>query len=428
MQSFLRILRDAVFALVAIVGTVLSIVAVVVVMDLDDPKDVPAAVSVDKLRASLDSSYRVAEKRHAVPVAFGMDSTAWRVAGTDKVSGPAIRWLEPSHKSLSALWEARRTATLAEVQHGAHETALMYGTEAARTGNRDRVMRFDTLMKWHHGQTRRADAYLDTARMELAAVNVAILELRQARDTATARARAAAAWKQMEAAHKHLARSYAFGTVPFRRDVPLVEEVQVVRGGYPQTVKKYHPFASLSAWLRTQGSLELVTIIGMLGFGLVGASASRVVRRDRLSDGTRAPVGDNIANTLLSGVSGALATYLLVKAGLAVASADGAAPNPYLLLVTCFVAAVYWEDAWERVRKAVSGQDANEGGDDGQPRNEAGDPPADEPAEPNAKGKAVQEPAKSKVPVPSIVGDAEATAGAGAPATPGADTPPPAEG
>jgi hypothetical protein len=431
MQTVLRILRDGAFIVIAALGAVLSIVAVVVVMELHKPKDAPLALSVDKLRASLDSAYRVTEKRHAVPVAFEIDSAGWRVAAAEKISGPAMRSLEPSYGSLMALWEARRIATLAEVHQGAHETALMYGTEAARTGNRDRVVRFDSLLKWHRAETRKADAHLDTARMKLADVNVAIVKVRQARDTATAKAWADTAWTRMQRAHTRLAGSYAFASVPFRKDVPFAEKVQVVRNGESKTITNYHPYASLAAWLRTQGSLELVTVIGMLGFGLLGAAASRVVRRPELEDGKRAPVGDNIANTLLSGVSAALATYLLVQAGLAVASADGATPNPYLLLLTCFVAAVYWEEAWQRVRKAVQGPDASGGEENGEPQNAAGDPPQNP-----AHGQQQDQPEKqpehdpTKLKLPGeIVRDDETPAAAGGLDTPapGAGDPPPAE-
>ena len=74
-------------------------------------------------------------------------------------------------------------------------------------------------------------------------------------------------------------------------------------------------------------------------------------------------------------------------------SSPGAEPNPYVLLLTCFVGAVYWEEAWERVRKLVSGSDD----------------PADKGKKQDEPKPAVQMGLKTQ-----IVGDAAATAGAGA--------------
>ncbi|HEY0037872.1 MAG TPA: hypothetical protein VGB66_14345, partial [Longimicrobium sp.] len=145
--------------------------------------------------------------------------------------------------------------------------------------------------------------------------------------------------------------SYAFTPPPPRTDVKMID---TSGGGVRVRV-----FAAMSGWLRTQQSLELASIVGMLGFGLLGAAASTVVRSPR--DGKRrVRIGENLTSLVVSGTTSAFATYLAVKGSLAVVSTDGAEPNPYVLLLTCFVAAVYWEEAWERVRNAVRREKPNE--------------------------------------------------------------------
>jgi hypothetical protein len=390
-----RHLRNIGFYIITLAGTLLSLVSIIVVLELRGPASIPAEISVTALRQSLDTVQAISRTHHAgvIPTA---DTTMEKAAAADTaVRGRTLRGLYASHRVAVETWNTHRTALLAGQGEAAAAVAVSYGVDSGRTGYRDRERRFLELRDWYRTQLRGPEAALDSARAELIGAYVALTSLRDARTPKDAEVREGEARGHLSAAEKRLAGVNAFGPIP-----PREPDTKVFGGGWP------HPIAALSDWLRTQRSLELASVIGMLGFGLLGAAASTVVRKRRAEDAAPDVIGDNLTNLLLSGVSAALATYLAVKGSLAVVSAEGAEPNPYVLLLTCFVAAVYWEEAWERVRKAVSGEDedGNEPDQgDGEQQNQAGNPP--------------QEPAKVKVPG-EIVSDADTPTQPADPANP----------
>ena len=364
MGTVQRHLRNLAFYAISAVGALLSIISIVVVLELRGPTKVPPEVAVAKLSESLTALATLSAKRHATPIPIA-DTTALRLAEADtSARGRALLSLYRSHRALAEQWQAREAAVVAENGEAAAATALAYGVEAERPGNRERELRFLDLRNWHHAQTRRADAYLDAGRAALGSANVSIAALREARAPADVAARTAEARSHLRTVEVLLAHSIGFQPPPHRREVRLMDKWW-----------SWHPFSALSTWLRTQRSLELASVIGMLGFGLLGAAASTAVRSRSASGGAPVVIGDNLTNLVLSGVSAALASYLAVKGGLAVVSAEGAEPNPYVLLLTCFVAAVYWEEAWERVRAVVSREPtAREREDEADPAGEADDP------------------------------------------------------
>lgn len=342
MSQFLRHARVLLFYALVVVGTLLSIISIVVVLELREVK-VPPELSSDVLLGMLNSSHLTAESRADAPATFQLDSAELAAVREDRTPrGRMLLEYYAAQNRLVEQWQAQRNALLAEGQDAAEAASVLYAAEAKRPGDRDRLLRFVEIKNWHHGQMRAAEERLNQQRASLAAVNQALLAVRVAPESAVS-AKVDALGKAVGAAETLLAQPAAFGTVPARQDIPLMDSVGVFR---------FHPFAALSSWLRTQQSLELASIIGMLGFGLLGAAASTVVRAPRTRP-RRSRLGDNLTRLVVSGTTAAFATYLAVKGSLAVVSTDGAEPNPYVLLLTCFVASVYWEDAWERVRSAV---------------------------------------------------------------------------
>jgi hypothetical protein len=123
---------------------------------------------------------------------------------------------------------------------------------------------------------------------------------------------------------------------------------------YPQLPKlgeSLGPMQSIAGWLLDTDSLPLALIVGMVGFGLLGAAISTFVRerletqRANLTVSPEAMVSD-LAGVVLRGLSAAIVVFLAVQGGLAVLSGTGNAPNPYVLLLACFVAAVFSERVW----------------------------------------------------------------------------------
>jgi hypothetical protein len=118
-------------------------------------------------------------------------------------------------------------------------------------------------------------------------------------------------------------------------DIPTREDF----GGYLGV------FGLAASWLLKTESLPLVLITGLLGFGLLGAACSSVIRNvPGRSRGD--PLVPNLAGVVIRGTSAAVLIFLAVFGGLAVFTGASATPNPYVVLFTCLVAAVFSEDAW----------------------------------------------------------------------------------
>lgn len=403
MTNLQRFVRGLAFYGIAALGGLLSIISIVVVLELRGPAAVPPELAPDKLRESLSALHVLARDRYAEPIPTA-DSTELAAAAADtSARGRTLLSLYRGHEALTRHWRARQTALVAENGEAAAATALMYEVEVGRPGARERELRFLQLRRWHLAQSQRADAYLDSGRAALAGAGVAITGLGDARTPADASAREQEARTELRTVQRLLARGPSFLPPEPRREMRLADNWW-----------NWHPFSALSGWLRTQRSLELASVIGMLGFGLLGAAASTVVRQRQTDERSGAQtggavLGDHLTNLVLSGVSAALATYLALKGGLAVISAEGAEPNPYVLLLTCFVAAVYWEDAWERVRGVVR----RSPDDDTEPR-QNGEEHQEQPAD----AEEAQDRAKIHVPGGEIVTDA-GTPAMGAPGASG---------
>jgi hypothetical protein len=123
----------------------------------------------------------------------------------------------------------------------------------------------------------------------------------------------------------------------------------------PQPGDALGPIKYVAAWLVNVGSLDLTTMTGMIGFGLLGAVISTFVRerlataKGGITPGTTGVVWvSDLAGVVLRGLSAAVVVFLAVQGGLAVFGGDQSNPNPYVLLLLCLVAAVFSEDVWAR--------------------------------------------------------------------------------
>jgi hypothetical protein len=131
------------------------------------------------------------------------------------------------------------------------------------------------------------------------------------------------------------------------------------------------PFRWVSAWLLRTESLALALITGMLGFGLLGAAASTFVREHTDEPGRSKddPLVKDLTGVVIRGGSAAVVVFLGVMGGLAVFSSRDPNPNPYVLLFTCLVGAVFSERVWTWAAEnlKLSGRNADEenGGGDG---------------------------------------------------------------
>jgi hypothetical protein len=123
-------------------------------------------------------------------------------------------------------------------------------------------------------------------------------------------------------------------------------------------------------------SLPLALITGLIGFGLLGAAGSSFIRTQNVTiEDRHGRIVTDLTGILLKGVSAAIAVFLAVQGGLtifATVGSTGTRPNPYVLLLTCFAAAVFSERIWGKLEEWIIGkQDKNTNAQD----NQNGNPP-----------------------------------------------------
>ena len=106
-----------------------------------------------------------------------------------------------------------------------------------------------------------------------------------------------------------------------------------------------------TGWLLGAESMPVTLITGLVGYGLLGALASRFVRTDPVAKDME-DIGQ-IAVVVFSGFVAALVVYVAAYGGIAIASEEGGNPNPYVVFGACLVGAVYSTDVWERARERV---------------------------------------------------------------------------
>jgi hypothetical protein len=106
----------------------------------------------------------------------------------------------------------------------------------------------------------------------------------------------------------------------------------------------------ISGYLIKAQSQDLIIIIGMIGFGILGASIlSFTSMTDFFKSVTEEPVISNFPSVLARGFGAALIIYLATKGGLAIFSGGATTdPNGYILLLTCFIGAVFSEKVWDK--------------------------------------------------------------------------------
>ncbi len=255
---------------------------------------------------------------------------------------------------LGNLWRDMRAETQTIQRQSLDQALLSYENENLnRMGVRQTIEHFRQVVDWYQRR-------VVESRALLAACQTAV----QGADKAFAE------WS--ERAGNALRRAYVYGdkegrggetyAVPeltdtaaaadaCRREIP--PEVLPRRAEAGANLKPV--FRAVGGWLIGQESLQLALIVGMIGFGLLGAAISSIVRGRREGRAAGEPLVSNLAAMVIRGVSAAVVVFLAVKGGLALFGASDMSVNPYVVLLTCFGAAVFSQDAWARVRKNWAG-------------------------------------------------------------------------
>lgn len=108
-------------------------------------------------------------------------------------------------------------------------------------------------------------------------------------------------------------------------------------------------FTYFTGWLLSVESYSLIIIIGLIGFGLLGAGGATFIRERERNN--KQVLIDDIGGVLVKGFTAAIVVFLGVQGSLAVLTTEGADLNAYALFFVCFVAAVFSDDAWNWAHK-----------------------------------------------------------------------------
>ncbi|MDW3191519.1 MAG: hypothetical protein R8G66_04120 [Cytophagales bacterium] len=112
-------------------------------------------------------------------------------------------------------------------------------------------------------------------------------------------------------------------------------------------------FAFIMGWLLSIESYSLVVIMGLVGFGLLGAIGSSFIKGRKQGHEAGALISD-VPKTLISGFIAAIVVYLAIQGSVSLlsgGSTGGFSPNNgYLLFFIALTASVYSDFAWDWVK------------------------------------------------------------------------------
>lgn len=111
-------------------------------------------------------------------------------------------------------------------------------------------------------------------------------------------------------------------------------------------------FSFFFGWLEDSDSLALAIISGMLGVGLVGCIVSSFVRQHAKHEAGTPWIAD-IFPIIVRGFTAAIVVYLAIEGGLNIFSTENSQANPYVLLFSCLIGAVFSEDVWVAAHKRL---------------------------------------------------------------------------
>lgn len=111
-------------------------------------------------------------------------------------------------------------------------------------------------------------------------------------------------------------------------------------------------FTLFAGWLLSVESYALVIIVGLIGFGLLGAGGSTFIKEKRSKE-NKVLIND-LAGVLIKGFTAAIVIFLGVQGGLAILTTKSDNLNAYALFFVCFVAAVFSDNAWDWAKKRFS--------------------------------------------------------------------------
>lgn len=259
---------------------------------------------------------------------------------------------------LLKLWKETRAATLEEQQRASNRALTEFDVGGVgRKGSREAVDHFKNVLEWYVNG-------IDASLRDLNRCQNAVSSADEYwRDFSLSTARILGTdWGEVSSRVEYFDSQSRLND-PYgvcRSFVGLGEPPTRSSPGY-----NLGPFSFVATWLLRTESLPLTALIGMFGFGLIGAAmratAASPARREATALNDVLP-NSPVAAIVLRSITAAIVVFLAIQGGLAVASDREASANPYLLYFLCFVAAVFSEEVWLWARgKLLGGLDNSMG-------------------------------------------------------------------
>ncbi len=365
--------RNAALLLVLCLASYLSITAIIAVpiLTADPARETPAG------RASTGESLRERLKNMLItPEQFVRDfpeslpaPPKWEPPETAANEAPTAeaQWLQSqfrlfvadqarAYDDLVAAWGQLRVryrdrqSELVEQATRTHELVNLY-----RVGERERIQHLLDIDAWFQEWLTLARNHLNDCRSAMAAYAGALALVHTALGTLS---RSPPGAGPMPLGDGSLSQARSSAEQQCRRNI---RDTAVPRRA--DLGSTLGPIGVATNWLLKSESLPLTLIVGLVGFGLLGAACSTFIRR-RSTRRPGEPWVDDPLAVVVQGTSAAIVVFLAVYGGLAVFAAPSAEPNPYVVLFACLVAAVYSEDVWSWARTRLGGGIAGKQGTD----------------------------------------------------------------
>jgi hypothetical protein len=353
------LVQDLILALVLFVAAYFSAAALVALPPLsEDPQDVQADLNelktllaipersivprrVDFFDRDPFESVSTRLERRPLPVA----SLATEITGEMNGTRALRDRVKLEHDNALASWSAK-------VAQGRSQATAAFAENLDRKGNAERRRHFSRLLLWFDDQLGEAQREVNEC---VAAAEMADKDSRRWSD---AKLQLLNREQGPEARPVEMRWNIALEQCDDRWEFPALPD-------RPDIGERFGPFRAVADWLVKTESLSLVAIVGLFGFGLLGAAASTIVRE---RGGKRRPgeaLVSDLPSVMVRGMTAAIVVFLAVKGGLAVFAAGTPEPNPYVFFLTCLIAAIFSEPVFEAAQAYLRDLASRWGQDDG---------------------------------------------------------------
>lgn len=376
------------FAILAFAGY-LSIVAIITIPSLQEVPNISEEVKVERLSQQMNDMYTQwngrtsAESEQTNPFAE-IDEY---IVENSETTRSTKRWINEYKNELNRVRDQHKTLmedAKVQLEDSMEGAVLEYETTSvSRKGSLETIEHFSSLIAWYRRLINEQDAQIKYCKLRIEYIE----------STMSAWGKAALDQLKSEGTESNIDR-IPVGNIDIQSACTIIDPSQTeLIPERPELGSNLGPFSNVASWLLKTESLPLAQIVGMMGFGLLGSAIASLVRQNNVKLGQGKPIVEDLGIFVIRGATAAVVVFLSVKGGLAIFTSGSGEPNPYVLLFTCLVGAVFSEDVWQRAGEWLKKPKKD---DDAPP------PPAPpKPQEPIEKGKNIpaKKPANGRKPV-----------------------------